>query len=108
MAPDEGPHFAGEVERFGLYGNCHDRLLIKRSTNLRPRPLPAQGKSDGGKSRMYTQDAVGPLTYSSAACYFVRFSASVRRKANGLVARKWNSNSRSRMVRALRRVQPLG
>jgi hypothetical protein len=31
-----------------LYGNCHDRLLIKRSTNLRPRPLPAQGKSDGG------------------------------------------------------------
>jgi hypothetical protein len=31
-----------QVGRLGLYGDCHVRLLIKRSTNLRPPPLPAK------------------------------------------------------------------
>jgi hypothetical protein len=49
MPPDESPHFAGEVEGLGLYGNCHDRLLIKRSANLRLPPLPAKENRTAGK-----------------------------------------------------------
>src|SRR5882724_12649795 len=60
MPPDESLHFAGEVQRLGTYGNCHDTLLIRRSANLRPPPLPAKGKSDGGQAR--PRDGPGGLS----------------------------------------------
>jgi hypothetical protein len=40
-----------QVGRLGLHGDCHVGLLIKRSTHLRPPPLPAKPAEENRASR---------------------------------------------------------